>query len=220
MPPKSFLDDYVPVNERIAKFYEKHPDGRIVTELVRYVDSQVVVKAYIYRQAADELPAGVGHSQMTIPGKMVANGAELETTETSAVGRALALAGFEVKRSVASREEVRKNLKEGENGDSESPVTITPSATQGISRGGRSEAISEAQLHAIRTLAGQLGIGTYKMTKTIADALNDELVLDADPTAAARELREYLEGLSGEDAGRLITYLNDAVERAAVRVED
>jgi hypothetical protein len=207
VPPGNFLDDYVPVNERIDKWYKEYPNGRITTEIVRMVEDQVVVKAFCYRDDESERPAGVGHSQMTIPGRNVARGAELETTETSAVGRALANAGQLVHRSVASREEVIKNTHDDD--PTSGVVNITPSSVANIERGGRSNEVTDAQLNAIRAIAMRGGIGSYQMTKHIADALGDELVLDENPGTAATELREYLSALEANDAGRLIAHLDN-----------
>lgn len=101
------LDNYVPVEDRIERFYEKHPEGSIQTELAHLSDHMVVVKAYAYRSPDDPRPA-TGHSQLNIPGTTsFTKGSEVENAETSAVGRALAMMGFEVRKGVASRQEVR-----------------------------------------------------------------------------------------------------------------
>jgi hypothetical protein len=42
-------ETYAPVAERIRLFYQAHPLGRIVTDLVRHEDGQVVFKALVYR---------------------------------------------------------------------------------------------------------------------------------------------------------------------------
>ena len=102
------VDDYVQVNERIEKFYEKYPNGRIENTVIELTDARVTVKSAAFRDAQDTLPAGEGHSFMAIPGTTnFTRGSELENTETSAVGRALAFMGFEVKKSIASAQEVQ-----------------------------------------------------------------------------------------------------------------
>lgn len=99
-------DDYIEVKDRIIAFYAQHPAGRITTEIVEATDVRVTVKAYIYQNETDPL-ATTGHSWLTIPGSTnFTRGAELENAETSAVGRALALCGYEVKRSLASKDEI------------------------------------------------------------------------------------------------------------------
>lgn len=101
------LDNYVPVEDRIEAFYKQHPDGSIQTEIAHFDPQMVIVKAIVYRTPDDTRPA-TGHSQMNIPGKTsFTKDSETENAETSAVGRALAMMGFEVRRGVASRQEVR-----------------------------------------------------------------------------------------------------------------
>jgi len=100
-------DDYVQVNERIEAFYAKYPEGSLRSEIVEMTESRVVVKAWAYRTPDDKRPA-TGHSYLGIPGSTnFTKGSELENAETSAWGRALAALGFEVKRGIASREEVK-----------------------------------------------------------------------------------------------------------------
>src|SRR5690606_32268753 len=106
------LKDYVQVNERIDAFYAKYPEGSIQSEIVELTESRVTVKAWAYRTPDDRCP-GVGHSFMNIPGSTsFTRGSELETTETSAWGRALAALGFEVKRGIASAQEVENKRQE------------------------------------------------------------------------------------------------------------
>ena len=101
------LDNYVPVEDRIEAFYAQHPEGSIQTEITHLDPLLVIVRATVYRDPNDERPT-TGHSQMCIPGKTpYTKDSEVENAETSAVGRALALMGFEVRRGVASRQEVR-----------------------------------------------------------------------------------------------------------------
>ena len=101
------MKDYVPVNERIDQFYRQFPEGSIQSEIVELSDKRVTVKAYAYRTPADPRP-GTGHSSLDIPGATpYTRGSEIENAETSAWGRAIAALGFEVKRGVASAEEVR-----------------------------------------------------------------------------------------------------------------
>jgi hypothetical protein len=100
------LKDYVDVAERLREFYEKHPQGRVITAIVEMSDKRVVVRAEVYRGAEQALPSGIGHSQLSIPGSTpYTRGAELENAETSAVGRALVMAGLASKR-IASADEV------------------------------------------------------------------------------------------------------------------
>lgn len=103
---KSGLDSYIQVNERIVKFYERYPEGSLQSEIVKLEADRVVMKALAYRTPDDARP-GIGYSSLQIPGPTpYTRHSEIENAETSAWGRALAALGFEVKRGVASRDEI------------------------------------------------------------------------------------------------------------------
>ena len=57
------------------------------------------------------MPAATGHAYELRSAGHVQQGSYVEVGETSAMGRALALLGFEVRRGVASREEVERGAK-------------------------------------------------------------------------------------------------------------
>jgi hypothetical protein len=116
-PKKKFdaeraLADYVTVNERIMKFWEKYPDGFIHTDIIKDEGDLVVIEAKVYRNLEErklDLPAAKGHAfEVKEDRHMINSKAHLENCETSAVGRALAMLGFEVKKGIASREEMYK----------------------------------------------------------------------------------------------------------------
>ena len=110
------LSSYVEVADRIREWYERFPEGRITTTVEEWVDDRVMVRAEAYRglrrpELEFDPPAGTGHSYLAIPGKTpYTAGAELENAETSAVGRALVMAGLSSK-TVASADEVRAKHK-------------------------------------------------------------------------------------------------------------
>lgn len=108
MPGKFNLDDYVTVNTRIERFYTKYPEGAIRTVLLSDPGAKtVVLRAEVYRDYHDiENPISVGHAHEIEGVGMVNQTSAMENCETSAVGRALAMAGFEVTKGVASREEM------------------------------------------------------------------------------------------------------------------
>ena len=99
---------YAPVADRVALFWERHPGGRIVTELVERSEKAVVFRALVFRSADDHEPAATGWA-CEEPGSTEINAvACLENTETSAVGRALANLGFLAGRGRPSLEEMAK----------------------------------------------------------------------------------------------------------------
>ena len=106
-------DEYITVSERIEKFYAKFPQGRILTSVVEHNAETgfILIRAEVYRDAEDTLPAATGHAYELRSAGHVQAGSYVEVCETSSVGRALALLGFEVRRGVASREEVIRGAK-------------------------------------------------------------------------------------------------------------
>jgi hypothetical protein len=102
------LDDYETVEERLIKFWKDHPDGRINTVLVEATASRFIVQAYIYRTEVDQHPWASGLAEETVQGRGVNATSALENCETSAIGRALASAGYATKGKRPSREEMSK----------------------------------------------------------------------------------------------------------------
>jgi len=100
------LDDYVAVNERVMKFYEKYKDGSIQTEILSIDNERVVIKAYAYRTQDDQRPS-TGHAEEVRNSSYINKTSAVENCETSAVGRCIANLGFEIKHSIASKEEVQ-----------------------------------------------------------------------------------------------------------------
>lgn len=105
------LDDYAPVEERIGVFYEQHPEGRICTYIERLEPPLVVFGAAIYRHADDLHPWANGFAYEKEGEGHVNQTSYIENCETSAIGRALANAGYHGRREGAprpSREEMQK----------------------------------------------------------------------------------------------------------------
>src|SRR5947209_13184087 len=102
------FEDYVPVAERLEKFYERFPDGRITTQIIEHnlESGFVLMRAEVYRSPDDASAAATGHAFEVRGESYVNKTSYVENAETSAVGRALAMLGFEVKRGIASREEL------------------------------------------------------------------------------------------------------------------
>jgi hypothetical protein len=110
------FQDYVTVAERIEKFYERYPEGRLITHIVEHDAERgfILMRAEVYRNADDATPAATGHAYELKTEGYVQRTSYIEVCETSSVGRALAMAGFEVRRGIASREEMEKAARRAE----------------------------------------------------------------------------------------------------------
>ena len=105
------LNDYETVEERIRRFYKDNKTGRIITENITTLqDRQVgtwVVKASVYLNDETDKPKATGLA-FEVDGQGMANKTSaLENAETSAIGRALANAGYSGNKRT-SRQEMEK----------------------------------------------------------------------------------------------------------------
>jgi len=105
------LQDYETVETRLEKWYDKFPDSRVETELVEASNTRFIVFAKLFKTEVDAKPCATGLAFETITEKGVNSTSALENCETSAIGRALANAGFAAKGKRASREEMAKVVK-------------------------------------------------------------------------------------------------------------
>ena len=110
------LADYETVESRLEKFWKEFPDGRISTELEVCEAHRYVVKAYLYRTFLDQVAYSTGFAEEKDSDRGVNATSALENCETSAIGRALANAGFAAKGRRPSREEMVKVSMAGRSG--------------------------------------------------------------------------------------------------------
>ncbi len=108
------LDNYEPVEKRLGNpikvttFWEDYPDGRVETELISFQGDRYIVKAWLYRTYADSVPFSSGLAEESVSSRGVNATSALENCETSAIGRALANAGYAAKGKRPSKEEMIK----------------------------------------------------------------------------------------------------------------
>ena len=102
------LADYEPVEVRLEKFIKDYPAFRISTELEVVEATRYIVKAYLFKDAQDIVAWATGYAEETVTSRGVNQTSALENCETSAIGRALANAGYAPKGKRPSREEMSK----------------------------------------------------------------------------------------------------------------
>lgn len=128
------LDDYVDVAERIRLFYERYPDGRLLT--VEHGKYEVGERTFVYCMASayrtpEDVKPCKGIAWEPMPGATpYTRDSELMNAETAAWGRAIIAAGIPSKK-IASAQEVRNRA------SSESPSG--PGDSRGSGNGGSGE---------------------------------------------------------------------------------
>ena len=119
------LADYEPVEERLSRFWIEYPDGRIETELIESSGNVFIVTSRIYRTELDAKAWASGLARESVTSSGVNSTSALENCETSAIGRALANAGYAAKGKRPSREEMASAL------EAESVITPTDITPKG-----------------------------------------------------------------------------------------
>jgi len=102
-------NEYILVKDRVLYFNENYPNGKIETELLSEINSEMVVmKATITPDVDNPTRIFTGFSQATWGDGYINKTAAMENCETSAVGRALGMMGIGVIDSIASADEINK----------------------------------------------------------------------------------------------------------------
>lgn len=99
--------DYAEVNQRIKAFRMVYPSGTIETELIQNENGVCIFRANIYD---DDRLLATGTAYEKENSTFINKTSYIENCETSAVGRALGMAGFGIDTSIASAEEVQNAI--------------------------------------------------------------------------------------------------------------
>ena len=111
--------DYAEVNQRIKAFRMVYPTGFIKTDLIGNQDGVCIFEAkvgyyndavYENKQFKEEIVLATGTAYEKENSTFINKTSYIENCETSAVGRALGMAGFGIDVSVASAEEVQNAI--------------------------------------------------------------------------------------------------------------
>jgi hypothetical protein len=175
------VSEYALVADRVALFYARYPEGRIITELVSRTEREVTFRALVYRTLAEREPSATGWASEREGDGDVNLVACLENTETSAIGRALANLGFTASRRRPSREEMLKAERE----------RARPHARR-VSEALQARADALADVLALLEKAGRCGMRAARVRRT------RERLLASKPSLAELErvrerLRTWLE---------------------------
>lgn len=100
--------DYAEVNQRIKAFRMVYPTGLINTELVSNENGICIFRASVFDEDRNLLATGTAYEKEN--SSFINKTSYIENCETSAIGRALGIAGFGIDTSIASAEEVQNAM--------------------------------------------------------------------------------------------------------------
>ena len=156
------MDNYVDVATRLKWAFEKYPDLRIQEthrEVIEMPDKSCFIRCVvtIWRTADDQIPVVASACEL-YPGRTsFQRYSESECGFTSAVGRALAYAGFSGNKSLASRDEI-ESAKGRQPAAQLAPVIPLHDVEQPFESDGASPYANPKQLGLIRVLASKQGL--------------------------------------------------------------
>ena len=113
--------DYVLINERIRYFRETYEDGQILTEILSNENGVCLFKATV---TINGKVVSTGHAQEKEGSTFINKTSYIENAETSAIGRALGIAGIGIDTSIATYEEVKNAINNQNNDDEKSKLEI------------------------------------------------------------------------------------------------
>lgn len=138
--------EYAEVPQRIQAFRKVYPTGYIVSRIEAMKDGVVVMSAECGSYDADGTrhPIGTGTAYEKESSTFINKTSYIENCETSAVGRALGMAGFGVDGSVASALEVVNAI----NNQGEALKGRRPASSQGTARKAQQESRGDIETEA------------------------------------------------------------------------
>ena len=101
---------YAMVHDRIKAFRKVFPEGRIDTSVIKCEGDMCIVTAKVYNEEGSML--GSGTAQEAQGTSTINKTSYVENCETSAIGRALGVAGFGLLDSIASADEMKNAARE------------------------------------------------------------------------------------------------------------
>jgi len=122
--------NYAEVKDRVKDFHKDNKCGSIITEIITNEGGLCIFKATVWPDANEPLCLFTGHAYEKEGSSQINRTSYIENCETSAIGRALASAGYGVDASFSSANEVA-NAVEQQGNTIPKPTTRTPAKTSG-----------------------------------------------------------------------------------------
>ena len=115
--------EYAEVNQRVKAFRTLYPEGFITTEILCREGGLCIIKATVGHYAdGKSVILATGTAYEKEGSSQINRTSYIENCETSAVGRALGMAGFGIDTSIASADEMNNALLQQNTSDVQKPV--------------------------------------------------------------------------------------------------
>lgn len=121
--------EYAEVNQRVKAFRTLYPEGFITTEILCREGGLCIIKATVGHYAdGKSVILATGTAYEKEGSSQINRTSYIENCETSAVGRALGMAGFGIDTSIASADEMNNALLQQNTNDVQKPVQAEQTA--------------------------------------------------------------------------------------------
>ena len=119
--------EYAEVNQRVKAFRTLYPEGFITTEILCREGGLCIIKATVgYYADGKSVILATGTAYEKEGSSQINRTSYIENCETSAVGRALGMAGFGIDTSIASADEMNNALLQQNTNDVQKTVQAAP----------------------------------------------------------------------------------------------
>ena len=119
--------EYAEVNQRVKAFRTLYPEGFITTEIICREGGLCIIKATVgYYADGKSVILATGTAYEKEGSSQINRTSYIENCETSAVGRALGMAGFGIDTSIASADEMNNALLQQDTNAVQKPVQAAP----------------------------------------------------------------------------------------------
>jgi hypothetical protein len=127
--------EYETVASRLARFRKDNPSWGVTTKLVHQDEKHIIMRALIIKHDGDDsVLIATGHAEEVRGSTQINRTSALENCESSAIGRALAAAGYDQTNSIASADEVQNAILQQQNPPGAGPnSTLAPPPSTSLS---------------------------------------------------------------------------------------
>ena len=149
---------YIDVSQRVKAFRCVYPQGCIETEMVSNENGLCIFRAKIFNEEGKLLATGTAYEKES--SSFINKTSYIENCETSAVGRALGMAGFGIDTSIASANEVLNAI-----ANQNAPTKAQTQSKQNTPS--RSKVLSEDQIKALYEVSEKAGYNAARLVALV-----------------------------------------------------